>query len=189
MLAPLTGTASDHVPALPISQRRNSTAAIEQAMEAMVLNRRQEDRLFNRDAEINSALEHIAAADKALTAGDIDAARKHLRGAHTDCITVFRDNQAERACEMAVPSLLTPSQSWTVRRAANETRPILGDLQHPFIGDRLRNERLAMLHAIFEVCPARVLRSIKGMRNELGVNKFSLLVELLAEWEAGRAPK
>lgn len=155
-------------------------------MDAVLSNARQALLLYNATPEIDSAIEHNLWIAKHST-GQV---RDHALAAIRDLTSAYTENRTERE---HVQGAAREASGWSVKRCARETRPILADLLHPFVGPRKRTELLAALHAIFAECPARVLRSV-SLAHELdnrkaAPKKTTLLLELLGEWEAGRAPK
>lgn len=156
-------------------------------IDAQLSNAEQARLIFNATPEIDSAIERLVFIVKHST-GDVQAM---ARAAISDLQAAYKENRAERG---HVRNAAQAASGWTVRRAARELRPILADLLHPFIGDARRQDRLAALYSIFEACPERVLRSV-SLRHELdhrsvaSPKKTTLLLDLLVEWEAVRAPK
>lgn len=167
-----------------------SNAVIEHALDGQVHSQVQEREMYDPSPEIDSGVEHVLAAARLLPAGS--EARAHLLTALQHFGRALKENAAERKCWHQVTERAA-SRSWTVQRVANETRPLLADLLQPFTGEARKADRLAALHAIFESCPAKTLRSV-SLAHELdnrrvAPRKTTLLWQLLAEWEAGRAPK
>lgn len=149
-------------------------------IDAQLANSRQAVLIYNASPEVDSAIERLLWIAKHST-GEI---REHARDALRDLNTAYVENRTELT---HVRGAAQEASGWSVKRAARETRPILADLLHPFVGERKRGELLAQLHGIFESCPARVLRSV-SLAHELdnrkaAPKKTSLLIQLLDEWE------
>lgn len=171
-------------PSAPVSGSR--VGIHEHLIDAQISNAVQAKLIYDDSPEIDSAIEHNLWIAKHAT-GDV---REHALAAIRDLTSAYTENRAERE---HVRSAAQAASGWNVKRAAREVRPLLADLLHPFVGPAKRAERLAALHAIFESCPSRVLRSV-SLAHELdnrkaAPKKTTLLLELLAAWEAGRAPK
>jgi hypothetical protein len=159
----------------------------EHLMDAQIANARQAALIYNAATpEIDSAIERLLWIAKHST-GPI---REQARAAISDLTTAYTENRTELG---HVRGAAQAASGWNVKRAARELRPILSDLLNPLFGPAKRAELLTALHGIFEQCPARVLRSV-SLAHELDnrrvtPRKTTLMLELLAAWEAGRAPK
>lgn len=157
---------------------------IEQAITCQIVNRQQDHHLVNTTEDIDSIAEILIAIDAAEDPRD----RRRLAAQGLRLIAHIRElNDSEHAGEQDIagaaehltPEMLTARRRWTVKRLADELRPLLGDLANPMIRGSHERAKLAWLAQIVREAPPANLAPGSSLEHELGKEKWRILRELL----------
>lgn len=147
-----------------------SNAVIEHALTASLANREQDHHLHNTTPEMDSLAEILitigANSEGEIRKLAIDGLRLIAR------VRTLNDTEHGCATEIISTADQLTAGRWTIKRLADELRPLLGDLKNPMVRGDKRDQRLARLAEIVTQAPERSLRSV-SLRHELGVRKFT----------------
>jgi hypothetical protein len=167
---------------------------LEPALDARAHNVEQVRLLMNPSIEVDSAAEHFALAARHCTA----AGRRHIIAG----LELIRDALASNALEGDLERRIAgaadtlardahrdehhpqSAQPWSIKRVAKTLRAPLTDLCNPIIQGAGRDQALADVHDVFQRAPQHAVLNV-AVRHELGVRKYTKLVELHQAWAEG----
>lgn len=166
---------------------------LEPALDARSHNLAQQRLIANVTADCDCLLDHISALLQTATPDQ----REHLAALLQIIVDLAHSNVVEgglqRQIAGAADTLARDAQrsehapmapAWGIKRVATALRAPLADLCNPIIQGAARDQALAAVREVFRHAPGRAVVNV-AVRHELGVKKYTKLVELHTEWTTG----